>query len=565
LQAPAGSPARLLLDYLRFFRQNAHSRILKSHTQKLVRTGVAASAVLILLLLAGTAGLTLSYLRATRWVDHTTTVISDIQSTRAILSGTSALSGALLRVKVYSILDQFDRVQADTRDNPRQVHNADEFRSIFYDPASGQARTSFQPADISAANAILDHMQLEEDALLIQRIAVQSDATRNGAVLGLTLCLALLLLGGATGLALRRELSKRTLAEATLQREKSELTRYTEELALVSTGSRMIQAARDEEQVNQIVAQVMRELLPGSSGFFAIVSPSRDLLEICCRWGELDVPAAFLPADCVALQISRPVHRSQSRPRIDCPHVHRDEGDYVCIPVQGAGGHIGVLHAAVADAIAPQKSDQISLFAAKVGLGIANLRMREALRSQTVRDPLTGLFNRRYFDETLHREFASAARQLLPLSVLLMDVDHFKRLNDERGHTAGDDALRAFGRILRSTFRDSDVVCRYGGEEFAIILPGADLRQACTRAESLRRLVAESDLTTDGRSVVNFTISVGVATADEFRDPHALIRAADAALYQAKRSGRNAVWVCSDQTVPLPSLPAETANANPSS
>ncbi len=529
---------------------------MRTPAQKLARIGAFAAAVLILLLLAGTVSLTLSYLRAEAWVEHTTEVIAQIRSTRGLLPGTPALSGASLRVKISGILRQFNVVGDLTRDNPQQVRNAADFRAIFLvsGPANSGFRAKIEPQDTAAADAILDDMEHEEEHLLIRRIGVQSMATRYGAVVGFALCAVLLILGAGAGLALRRELEKRARADQALIAERDGLAEHTRELAMVSAGSRMMQAARDEAQVNEVVGQVLRDLAPASRGYFGAVSPSNDLVEICVSWGYAAAPPPFVPADCLALQLGRTIHRSASLVRVDCRHALPESGDYVCIPVQGSAGPIGVLHVATQETFDRKRCDVIEMFAAHVGLELANLRMRDALRSQTVRDPLTGLFNRRYFDETLSRELLAAARHASTLAVLIIDVDHFKRLNDSQGHAAGDDALRTFARVLRSTFRESDVLCRYGGEEFAVILPDVDLEHAFDRAETLRRQVTETEMCSGNAALGNITISIGAAASAEFSDPQAIVRAADAALYQAKRMGRNATWVCSNNNLTLPSI-----------
>ncbi len=514
--------------------------------------------MLIVLLLAGTVNLTLIYLRAENWVAHTTDVIAQIRETRALLPGTPTLSGQALRVKVTTILRQFGVVGSLTRDNPQEVRNAADFRAIFAAPGPGMGAfpAKLEAQDITAANLILDNMQRDEEQLLIQRVGVQSRATRYGAILGFALCAALLFLGIGAGLALRRELEKRALADKTLMQERDGLAEHTRELAMVSAGSRMLQAARDEGQVNEVVGQVLRDLAPNSRGYFAAVSPSNDLVEICVSWGYDDAPPPFVPTDCLALQMGRSVHRTGSLVRVDCRHALPQRGDYVCIPVQSAAGSLGVLHVATESAIDRKRCDVMEVFAAHIGLELANLRMRDALRSQTVRDPLTGLYNRRYFDETLSRELLAAARHGSTLAVLMIDVDHFKRLNDSQGHAAGDDALRTFARRMRATFRESDVLCRYGGEEFAVILPEVDLGQAFDRAETLRRQVTETELVSGYAAMGNITISIGVAVSSEFSEPQAIVRAADAALYQAKRMGRNATWVCSNDDLLLPSIRA---------
>jgi diguanylate cyclase (GGDEF)-like protein/PAS domain S-box-containing protein len=174
------------------------------------------------------------------------------------------------------------------------------------------------------------------------------------------------------------------------------------------------------------------------------------------------------------------------------------------------------------------------------------------LREEAIHDPLTGLYNRRYLEETLTRELARAAREGQPLSILMGDIDHFKRLNDTYGHHAGDEVLRALGGLLRNCSRSSDIPCRYGGEEFVVVLPDMSLEVARKRAELMRQNFADLRIGFDGVQLVS-TVSIGVSvypdygtTADE------LIDAADQALYEAKHAGRNKVR--------LASLPETTLN-----
>ncbi|WP_374341737.1 diguanylate cyclase [Azonexus sp.] len=168
-------------------------------------------------------------------------------------------------------------------------------------------------------------------------------------------------------------------------------------------------------------------------------------------------------------------------------------------------------------------------------------RLQAALREQAVRDPLTGLYNRRYLDETLEREISRARRDGLPLSVVMLDIDHFKRINDTHGHQLGDEVLRLLGRTLLGDIRLEDVACRYGGEEFLILLPAMPLEAAVARAEGWRRAVASLALARDGH-LVRFTVSLGVATFPVHgATPDELTRCADLALYRAKREGRDRV------------------------
>jgi diguanylate cyclase (GGDEF)-like protein len=183
--------------------------------------------------------------------------------------------------------------------------------------------------------------------------------------------------------------------------------------------------------------------------------------------------------------------------------------------------------------------------------------LQAKLREQAIRDALTGLFNRRYLEETLERELAAASRTLSSLSIILLDLDHFKEFNDQYGHAAGDTVLRILSTLLRGNTRSSDIACRYGGEEFIVVLPGAGIDLACERGEYLRMIFEQSEIIYGGMAM-KATLSAGISsfpahgsTADE------LIRAADTALYDAKRNGRNQVVIagCSPAQPSLPLTP----------
>ena len=191
--------------------------------------------------------------------------------------------------------------------------------------------------------------------------------------------------------------------------------------------------------------------------------------------------------------------------------------------------------------------DQIQfglLFASLTAIVINNAQLREALREQSIRDPLTGLFNRRYMEETLKREISRVTRRLHPLGIIMLDIDHFKRFNDALGHAAGDALLRELGRFLQSHIRHEDVACRYGGEEFILIMPDASLEVVQQRAEHLLQATGEIQVQDVNQSRAGITLSLGVAVYPQHgRTIEAVLRAADAALYRAKQAGRNRVMV----------------------
>jgi diguanylate cyclase (GGDEF)-like protein len=177
-----------------------------------------------------------------------------------------------------------------------------------------------------------------------------------------------------------------------------------------------------------------------------------------------------------------------------------------------------------------------------ISLSLANLKLRETLRYQAIRDPLTGLFNRRYLQETLGREIHRAQRQETTLGVVMLDVDNFKIFNDTYGHEAGDRILAALGRYLRGCIRTEDIACRYGGEEFTLILPDVRPETLQERAETIRAGASNLEVLHQGKILGGITVSMGLSYFPKHGTvPETLLQAADAALYDAKRNGRNQV------------------------
>jgi diguanylate cyclase (GGDEF)-like protein len=201
-----------------------------------------------------------------------------------------------------------------------------------------------------------------------------------------------------------------------------------------------------------------------------------------------------------------------------------------------------------ADKVDASVIDRVKHVAVSIGdnisLALANIKLRETLRHQVIHDPLTGLFNRRYMGETFKREIARLRRKKAPLGVIMMDLDHFKRFNDTYGHEAGDSLLESLGKFLERQVRQEDIPCRYGGEEFVLILPEASLDVTQKRAEEIRQGVSQLQVSHRGKVLEMITLSLGVAIFPEHgANEDDLLRAADNAMYQAKAAGRNRVMV----------------------
>ena len=244
-----------------------------------------------------------------------------------------------------------------------------------------------------------------------------------------------------------------------------------------------------------IAARYRPRLFLGSSGTLCILNSQKNTVEVVAAWGGgVDSEAIFLPDDCWALREGRPHLVNDQQSGLLCAHASRDvESAKLCVPMMAQYETLGILHLSKrrsASRAEPFTNWEISLAEAvtqQIALPLANVKMREFLREQALRDSLTGLYNRRYFEEVLEGEIRRASRKQTPVGLIMFDVDHFKELNDTRGHLAGDEFLRAVAAFLRSRLRSADVICRYGGDEFAIVMPEATLEDTIKKAEELRK------------------------------------------------------------------------------
>jgi diguanylate cyclase (GGDEF)-like protein len=329
--------------------------------------------------------------------------------------------------------------------------------------------------------------------------------------------------------------------------------RQTAEITQISELGSLLQACTSREEVFRLIPERLRRLFPGASGSVSLFSASKNRVESAAEWGVCPTDRIFSPEQCWALRRGCTHAHPGGRSVPHCSHL-LGEGPSVCIPLIANGDTFGTLAIQNDEPLSPTSDPdagstafarrlQVAATAAEhIAVAIANLNLRESLRVQAVRDPLTGLYNRRYMQEFLDRELLLARRKRRPLAVMMLDLDYFKRYNDNFGHSAGDQALAAVSETLLRCVRAEDVVCRYGGEEFALILPECSLRQATVRAEEICRRIRENPAHPDQQAAGVLTVSIGVAAFDETTDRvDLLLKFADDALYQAKRAGRDRV------------------------
>jgi len=281
----------------------------------------------------------------------------------------------------------------------------------------------------------------------------------------------------------------------------AELSRRNQEITLFSKMNDFLQSSTTEAEAYSIIAETVTQLFPEDSGAVLVLSASRDMLEAAAVWGLLPPSnVIFPPNECWAHRRGQ-VHLGVGHERW-CPHVTDDGRMYCCLPLIAQGELLGILHliegpvknGKADEARMTEKSKLAKILADNIGLGIANLKLRESMRNLSIRDPLTGLFNRRYMEEALAQEHHRSRRNDAQLAAIMIDVDHFKQFNDTFGHDGGDAILRALGAFLKKHVRGSDIACRYGGEEFLLILSPSTPEGARQRAETIRAAGGTVDL-----------------------------------------------------------------------
>ena len=360
-----------------------------------------------------------------------------------------------------------------------------------------------------------------------------------------------------------KELQEREKTETELRKARDQLAASLSgtraraiELNLLTELGHFLQACANEEEAYQLVGSALKQIVPECSGAVYELGGSRGSAAVVRHWGA-SPPArkSFEGQACWAVRRNR-LHTGTERSQVVCAHLEEEEvRASLCVPLVTGGEVSGVLVLMVNVEFRSQPETELrNLFtkarrvgqaaAEQMGLTLTNLRLRAAMQEQAIRDALTGLYNRRHLEEMLKHELLRAERQERPLSVLMLDLDHFKRINDTFGHDAGDEVLRAVGAFLRTNVRSADVACRFGGEEFVVLMPEAALADAARRAQEICDGIRELLIEYQNQPLGPHTASIGVtsltATA---RTSTGLLQAADAALYRAKQSGRNCVAI----------------------
>lgn len=353
-----------------------------------------------------------------------------------------------------------------------------------------------------------------------------------------------------------RDVTDRILAENVLETTRQllhqriqDLERRESEIIILTRMVNTLQICAEPGEAYAVIAEFLEQLIPELYGVLMILNSSGDQLETRACWGKEEPPfMTFSPDDCWATRLRVPYLVPDTGEGLVCKHVDAEiTPGYLCMPITVQAKLTGLLYFASDDKKTPLKETLRGLAAVaaeQIGLVLSNLHLRRNLREQAIHDSLTGLYNRSYMEETLERELHRAERNQEPLSILMMDLDHFKEFNDRMGHPAGDALLSALGDMLVHSIRAGDIACRYGGEEFILILPRTPLEIAARRAEALRGKVNALHVMYEDNLIGSVKVSVGVSASPVHgKISTKLIKAADNALYHAKIAGRDRVVV----------------------
>ncbi|MEZ5465459.1 MAG: diguanylate cyclase [Lysobacteraceae bacterium] len=356
----------------------------------------------------------------------------------------------------------------------------------------------------------------------------------------------------ANRLRLESSVRERTaeLAEQTgrLERSLVQVERTHREVSLLGELSAALQGSQDIEVACERLAAFCPQMFPNSSGALYLQRPQPEPWMVASRWGR-ELPEHLDRADCRGIVEGRLLSHHAADGESLCGHLQRQsvpETASACIPLIAQDSTLGLLLILHDDGPEPAEARRRHAVAASMAeqtaLALANLELRSALLEQSVRDPLTGLFNRRRLLESLREALSESCSTGEALALLMIDIDHFKAYNDTHGHAAGDRVLQSVAETLQACVRGGDVVCRYGGEELAVLLPGTVSSEAMRIAESMQTMIRETAVSHEGGRLPPVTLSMGLALfPDDGDGAEGLLKAADLALYEAKASGRDRI------------------------
>ncbi|WP_233588682.1 sensor domain-containing diguanylate cyclase [Legionella sp. km535] len=326
----------------------------------------------------------------------------------------------------------------------------------------------------------------------------------------------------------------------------NELTLLEKNEKLVNKLNGMLQLCITMDETYPRINLIAQELFSGFNGALSVLNKSNNSLETVIQWGKDKILRnIFSPEDCFSIREGSITIIDDPETWVACPHyLNPPVGGYMVLPLFVQNDLLGVIHLSAQSAIPIPKhlQDTALTFSNMVKIALSNIKLREKLREQSLRDALTGLYNRRYINEYLPNELAKMMREKSTLNVIMMDLDNFKKFNDDYGHEAGDEVLKLIGQIINQKFRVGDTACRFGGEEFLITMVHTELNDCIQRLEEFQKAIKSKSVFFNNQILPVVTVSIGLAIAPKHGTTmDELIQAADQALYKAKMLGKNRI------------------------
>ncbi len=345
-------------------------------------------------------------------------------------------------------------------------------------------------------------------------------------------------------------LSNLTLNNNELTKINNSLKKHENEMAIINEMNQMLQLCKNSSEAYDIIKQTTQKIFIGINGSLAIYNSRTGKLQTVESWNwdsDQNLCDEFEEIDCWALRRDKLYIITNPKNGPICAHFKTPpHGNSICIPLKGQNEIIGMINfnASTDTTIDTYQRQIMTNFGDVIKLSLANIKLHEALKEQATHDPLTGLFNRRHLDEFLQREITRVTRSSGKLCLAMLDIDHFKKFNDENGHDAGDLVLKFIAEQLKSSLRESDIICRYGGEEIVIVLLDTEMVGALARLNSFRNKIKSKQLHFEEKVLPSISVSMGISEAPmQTTIADELIRLADEALYKAKHSGRDKIIV----------------------
>ena len=500
------------------------------------------------------------------WVVHTHQTLGLANEILLNLKDTENMFRGYVLVKDLDLLKNYDRnvnliqnnykeLYSLTMDNQIQTHNLEQLEPnlnkqiAVYDKMMSKLKenkisdlTKLIQENLAASNQIEQQMKIveEEEYNLLER---RQEISQNEIAKTNTIRIIIGSINIIILISLLYFLNGKNEALTMRERESNLINELNEGFQLCS----------NLEEAANLCAIFGNKIFPGKKGALYLTTPSRIDLELFSKWPNEFTPSAHVIShDCWALRKGRVHVYDIHDTSLPCSHYEVASEDliHICIPLVAQGEALGLLYFEFyrkhnnSKILNNKLIPLLNQVAQVMTLAIVNLQLRATLHIQALHDPLTGLYNRRYLEDAIVKELTFSKRRKVSFVVMMLDLDHFKEFNDLNGHQAGDIVLKDVSLYISKFARQYDTVCRYGGEEFLIILNETNLEDAVKRAEELRVDISNMTMYNGKNKLQVPTISIGIACFPEHGDTsEKLIKAADNALYQAKREGRNKVVI----------------------